>query len=32
VAPRLTLDKLDLFGLHPFAGSKIQIYVGFVRW
>jgi SSS family solute:Na+ symporter len=26
----LTLDKLDLFGLHPFAGSKVQIYVGFV--
>src|SRR5882757_4181508 len=26
----LTLDKLGLFGLHPFTGSKVQIYVGFV--
>jgi len=26
----LTLDKLSLFGWHPFAGSQLQIYVGFV--
>jgi SSS family solute:Na+ symporter len=26
----LTLDKLTLFGWHPFAGSTVQIYVGFV--
>ncbi|WP_028934287.1 monocarboxylate uptake permease MctP [Pseudonocardia spinosispora] len=26
----LTLDKLDFLGLQPFAGSKVQIYVGFV--
>ncbi|HEY2204584.1 MAG TPA: sodium:solute symporter [Pseudonocardia sp.] len=26
----LTLDKLDVFGWHPFAGSQTQIYVGFV--
>ncbi|HEY4005534.1 MAG TPA: sodium:solute symporter [Pseudonocardia sp.] len=26
----LTLDKLELFGLHPFAGSTVQIYVGMV--
>jgi len=26
----LTLDKLTLFGWHPFAGSPVQIYVGFV--
>lgn len=26
----LALDKLTLFGWHPFAGSAVQIYVGFV--
>jgi SSS family solute:Na+ symporter len=26
----LTLDKLTVFGWHPFAGSPVQIYVGFV--
>ncbi|WP_111766154.1 monocarboxylate uptake permease MctP [Nakamurella deserti] len=26
----LTLDKLSLFGWHPFAGSTLQIYVGIV--
>ncbi len=26
----LALDKLALLGWHPFAGSKVQIYVGFV--
>jgi SSS family solute:Na+ symporter len=26
----LTLDKLTVFGWHPFAGSQVQIYVGFV--
>ena len=26
----LALDKLTLFGWHPFAGSPVQIYVGFV--
>ena len=26
----LTLDKLTLLGWHPFAGSPVQIYVGFV--
>jgi len=26
----LTLDKLSVFGWHPFAGSQLQIYVGFV--
>ncbi|MFR9805793.1 monocarboxylate uptake permease MctP [Pseudonocardia sp. RS010] len=26
----LTLDKLTLVGWHPFAGSSVQIYVGFV--
>ncbi|MBV9312365.1 MAG: sodium:solute symporter [Pseudonocardia sp.] len=26
----LTMDKLTLLGWHPFAGSKVQIYVGFV--
>ncbi|WHT19412.1 sodium:solute symporter [Crossiella sp. CA-258035] len=26
----LTLDKLSLLGWEPFAGSKVQIYVGFV--
>ena len=26
----LTLDKLGLFGLNPFAGSKVQVYVGFI--
>ncbi|MBO0876090.1 MAG: sodium:solute symporter [Pseudonocardia sp.] len=26
----LTLDKLTVFGWHPFAGSAVQIYVGFV--
>ncbi|MCW0212119.1 MAG: sodium:solute symporter [Pseudonocardia sp.] len=26
----LTLDKLTIFGWHPFAGSAVQIYVGFV--
>src|SRR3954447_8398452 len=26
----LTLDKLTIFGWHPFAGSQVQIYVGFV--
>jgi solute:Na+ symporter, SSS family len=26
----LTLDKLTVFGWHPFAGSTVQIYVGFV--
>ncbi|MGQ0479433.1 MAG: monocarboxylate uptake permease MctP [Pseudonocardia sp.] len=26
----LTLDKLDLLGWQPFAGSTLQIYVGFV--
>ncbi len=26
----LTLDKLTLFGWNPFAGSTVQIYVGFV--
>jgi solute:Na+ symporter, SSS family len=26
----LTLDKLTIFGWHPFAGSPVQIYVGFV--
>jgi solute:Na+ symporter, SSS family len=26
----LTLDKLSVFGLHLFGGSKMQIYVGFV--
>ncbi|MGW0517739.1 monocarboxylate uptake permease MctP [Crossiella sp. NPDC003009] len=26
----LTLDKLSLLGWEPFAGSKVQIYVGFI--
>ncbi len=26
----LTLNKLSVFGWHPFAGSTLQIYVGFV--
>jgi SSS family solute:Na+ symporter len=26
----LPLDKLTVFGWHPFAGSTVQIYVGFV--
>ncbi len=26
----LTLDKLTLLGWHPFAGSPVQVYVGFV--
>ncbi|MCE3556207.1 sodium:solute symporter [Pseudonocardia sp. RS11V-5] len=26
----LTLDKLTVFGWHPFNGSQVQIYVGFV--
>jgi SSS family solute:Na+ symporter len=26
----LALDKLSVFGWHPFAGSMVQIYVGFV--
>jgi len=26
----LTLDKLTILGWHPFAGSTVQIYVGFV--
>jgi solute:Na+ symporter, SSS family len=26
----LTLDKLSIFGWHPFAGSTLQIYVGIV--
>ncbi len=26
----LALDKLTVFGWHPFAGSTVQIYVGFV--
>jgi SSS family solute:Na+ symporter len=26
----LTLDKLTVFGWHPFIGSTVQIYVGFV--
>ena len=26
----LALDKLTVFGWHPFAGSPVQIYVGFV--
>jgi SSS family solute:Na+ symporter len=26
----LVLDKLSVFGWHPFAGSTVQIYVGFV--
>ncbi|MEU7818640.1 monocarboxylate uptake permease MctP [Pseudonocardia sp. NPDC049154] len=26
----LPLDKLTVFGWHPFAGSQVQIYVGFV--
>ncbi|MGI9001840.1 MAG: sodium:solute symporter family transporter, partial [Pseudonocardia sp.] len=26
----LALDKLTLFGWHPFTGSPVQIYVGFV--
>jgi solute:Na+ symporter, SSS family len=26
----LALDKLTLFGWHPFPGSMVQIYVGFV--
>jgi SSS family solute:Na+ symporter len=26
----LTLDKLSIFGWHPWAGSTLQIYVGFV--
>ncbi len=26
----LTLDKLTLLGWHPFAGSAVQVYVGFV--
>jgi SSS family solute:Na+ symporter len=26
----LPLGKLDVFGWHPFAGSSVQIYVGFV--
>ena len=26
----LALDKLTLLGWHPFAGSQVQIYVGFV--
>jgi SSS family solute:Na+ symporter len=26
----LVMDKLSLFGWHPFAGSTVQIYVGFV--
>ncbi len=26
----LALDKLSVFGWHPFSGSQLQIYVGFV--
>ncbi|ANN14313.1 sodium:solute symporter [Amycolatopsis orientalis] len=26
----LALDKLSIFGWHPFSGSQLQIYVGFV--
>jgi SSS family solute:Na+ symporter len=26
----LALDKLSIVGWHPFAGSTVQIYVGFV--
>ena len=26
----LALDKLTLLGWHPFAGSQVQVYVGFV--
>ena len=26
----LALEKLTLLGWHPFAGSQVQIYVGFV--
>ena len=26
----LALDRLTLLGWHPFAGSQLQIYVGFV--
>jgi SSS family solute:Na+ symporter len=26
----LALDKLSIFGWHPFSGSLVQIYVGFV--
>jgi SSS family solute:Na+ symporter len=26
----LVLDKLSIFGWHPFSGSTVQIYVGFV--
>jgi solute:Na+ symporter, SSS family len=26
----LALDKLTLLGWHPFGGSQVQIYVGFV--
>ncbi|WP_414936686.1 monocarboxylate uptake permease MctP [Amycolatopsis sp. cmx-11-51] len=26
----LALDKLSIFGWHPFGGSQLQIYVGFV--
>ncbi|EMD22484.1 monocarboxylate uptake permease MctP [Amycolatopsis azurea] len=26
----LALDKLSVFGWHPFSGSQVQIYVGFV--
>ena len=26
----LTFDKLTLLGWHPFAGSPMQVYVGFV--
>ncbi|OXM55331.1 sodium:solute symporter [Amycolatopsis thailandensis] len=26
----LALDKLSIFGWHPFSGSPVQIYVGFV--
>jgi solute:Na+ symporter, SSS family len=29
-ASALVLDKLSIFGWHPFAGSTVQIYVGFV--
>jgi SSS family solute:Na+ symporter len=29
-ASALVLDKISLFGWHPFAGSQAQIYVGFV--
>jgi SSS family solute:Na+ symporter len=29
-ASALVLDKLSIFGWHPFSGSTVQVYVGFV--